>query len=200
MKKSIKILTTLLIGLFCLTSAFAQYAQDKNQPFTNLSNAEITELIESIALHKGAPDSITNRTDLDFFVTIRDHKGKLHPGLKVRDRQGGNPRLTDTLKTDNTAHFNSIVFRDTNKVELILNIPGVKNQGGKWEYKPVKWSLGEDHNPPLTEIKYLNPQKGYQIIFIYKDGLSKSEAEDNDDHKMWHVDAHVCEPTDDNCL
>lgn len=202
--KALQIITTFLISLLSLTEGVAQYAQEINHPFSNLENSEITELIENIALHKGAPDSLTNKTDLDIFVTIRDSKGKLHPGLRVDNRQGGNPRFTDTLKTGRTGLINAKVFRrgqaDTNKVDLIINIPGVKNAGGKWEYRPVKWSLGNDHNPPLTEIKYLNPRKGYQIIFIYNNGLPKSETESDKDHKMYHIDAHICRPTNDNCL
>ena len=149
------------------------------------------------ALHGNAPDSLTNNTNVNIIVEIRDNNGNLHPGLKRKS----DPNPVKELGAGNSRAIDRNRFRrgmgPDKKVELVITIPGRQKPDGSWDLKRVDWNLGPDHNPTYTKLKYLGREEGYQIIFVYENGLQKTDPDDL--IPEFHVQGHLCEPDDPVC-
>lgn len=195
-----------IAGFMIFQPVQAQFSVIDNLPSLN----ELSGVYDRVSYHENSPDSLTNHLNDSIMVHIRGANGMIFAGLQ--EKKPSTPARTfSVLKGAETAEINVSKLRQgsgqQNKTELILTIPGVKVGQGGWDLKPVKWTLGEtDHQPTFTQIKYLGGKKGYQIIFIYENGLPKTkpnlknEAEGAEESLMFHMDAHVCLPNDPACF
>lgn len=199
------ILATCMVSFILVQPVKAQYSQ-KRSVMSLHELIGVTDITDIVSYHNGSPDSLTNHLKDSIMVHIRGPKGMLFDGLQ--SKMPSTPARTfSVLKGSQTASINMDKLRQgtgpNKKTELILTIPGVRvNQGG-WNMLPVQWTLGTtDHQPTFTQIKYMGGAKGYQIVFVYEEGLPKSEQMDNDDDMslMYHIDAHICLPNDPKCL
>ncbi|MDR9414826.1 MAG: hypothetical protein RI564_00990 [Gracilimonas sp.] len=176
-------------------SIFGQYDFDIDLN----NNMAIIDRSEIPFVHKGAPDKLINKTEIEITVEIFDAKGNRYKGLLKSDSIS----TTDKLPSGEDLWLNHEELRrgigPQHKVEVVLTIPGVINSNDQWDLKQVKWNLGKDHNPTYTKLNYLGRQDGYQIIFVYENGLRPRELEDSEEHKLFHFNGHFCEPTEPDC-
>lgn len=205
MRKTILATIFSVFTVFNLVEVQAQYEIiPQKEGFSLEKMAEFNKKFESIIRHGEAPDSLVNKTSINLFVHVIGPKDSTFPGLQRRPAPGNPMSYTDRLDSNKTMEININKFRrgtgKQHKVKLVITVPGVQDAQGNWHTQSVKWNLGDEHAPSFTEVNYLNEQDGYQIIFRYENGLPTHSAEKSEEHDKSHVEGHICEPEDENCL
>lgn len=194
-------LFSVVAGMLFFGVANAQYSADfKLQQHTISKNFSDVELQNFSVFHKGSPDTLINQTkNTDVIVEIRDLSGTKYPGLKNK-----NGDAISLLKAQTISRLNEDRLRRGvgagKKVELIITIPGVRNDStGYYDIKQIAWTLGAGHNPTYTKLNYLGRKEGYQIIFVYENGIAPRDQDVPEQHKIIHIQGHICEPGDPAC-
>lgn len=194
-------LLSIVAGMLFMDSANAQYSSSKNFQLSDLSEKlDNAAFINSELLHEKSPDTLINRTkNTDILVEVRSVTGDKDPGLI--DRNGNTSKI---LKAGSVSRLNEKSLRRGvgihNKVELIVTIPGVRNDStGYYDIKQVAWTLGAGHNPTYSKLNYLGRKEGYQIIFVYENGIAPRSEESSEKHRLSHIQAHICDPGDPAC-
>lgn len=195
----------LAFGMLFFANTHAQY---NTVNLTTNPGIEIPSELVKPVFHEGLMDTLISKLNFDIEVYIEDEKGR----KGASPREVGQGKYRSTLKGKNGSILNGIGidttrFRDTGKpISLVIFVPSKKGEQGQTDQLRGVTTMFSDHfNPTSVSTKILPGNRGIEIRFFFKEGVSRLSNDHKGEHiigedgRKNHFTGHVCDPDQPIC-